>query len=65
MVRREEDADRIREQVVAFDACWDSQRLVLPLVADDEVNLGESQCRQRRLRLGLDKFATQPRRLTR
>ena len=54
-----------REQFVALQARGQPPRLVLPLVAEHEVDVAERQRGQRLLGLGLDQLAAQPRRVAR
>lgn len=51
---------RVCEQVVAVQVSADRQRLVLPLVPEDEVDVADREGRQRLLGLGLDQLAAQP-----
>ena len=62
---REHQPHRIEVQVLARDAGWTRQRLVLPLVGQDEVDVAEHEHRQRLLGLRLDELAAQSRGLAR
>ena len=55
----EHDVDRIAEEVLALDAGGTCQRLVLPLVGEDEVDVPEGQRGQRLLGLGLDQLTAE------
>jgi DNA-binding transcriptional LysR family regulator len=52
--------DGIVEEVVAGEAAREPPRLVLPLVAEHEVDVPERECRERGLGLGLDQLAAEP-----
>ena len=49
------------EEILAVDRDEARERLVLPLVADDQVDVADGQRRQRLLRLGLDQLAAEVR----
>ena len=65
MVRGQDDVHLVAEQVVAVDAVREPHRLVLPLVAEHEVEVAEGERRQRLLGLGLEHLAAQARRVAR
>jgi hypothetical protein len=58
---RHEQVHGVIEQRMAVDAHRELDRLVLPLVAEHEVDVAERQRGQRLLGLGLDNPAAQPR----
>ena len=58
----EEDAHAVAHQLVSFDAGGHAARLVLPLVAEDEIDVGESKRGEGLLGLDLDELQTQARR---
>jgi hypothetical protein len=61
----EHHAHRVAVQVVAVDAGGPGARLMLPLVAEDEIHVAQDQRRQRLLGLGLHELAAQPGRVSR
>ncbi len=65
MVLGEHDVDGVAVQVLAVDAGRPGERLVLPLVGQDEIEVPERERRERLLGLGLDQLAPQLGRLAR
>ena len=51
--------DGVVEELVALEALGQPERLMLPLVAEHQVEVAERQRRQRLLRLGLDQLGSQ------
>ena len=63
MPDRQDEVDGVSQELVALHACRQRQWLVLPLVAEDDVDVADRQCGQRLLGLCLDELAAQPRRV--
>ena len=61
----QDEVDRVAQQLVALEAGRQPPRLVLPLVAEHEVDVAERERGQRLLGLGLDELAAQARRVAR
>jgi hypothetical protein len=59
---RQREVHGVVEQLVALQPAGQPQRLVLPLVAEDEVDVAERERGERLLGLGLDELGAQPRR---
>ena len=65
VVLGQDEVDRVAAQVLAVDAGGSRERLVLPLVGQDQVDVPERERGQRLLGLGLDELAAQVGRLSR
>jgi hypothetical protein len=65
MATRQDQVDRVVEQVVAPHALGHPHRVLPPLVPEHQVDVAQRQRRQRLLGLPVDHLAAQPRRLAR
>ena len=61
MARGQHEAHGVAQQLDALDARREAQRLVLPLVADHEVDVAQRERRERLLGLALDELTAQRR----
>ena len=61
----QDEEHRVHQQVVTLQALGQAPRLVLPLVAQHEIDVAQRQRGQRVLGLGLDELAAQSRRVAR